>query len=358
MDGKYGIYTTSYTVDVASLSNTHVDIYNTHGNDQYREPKEVVYQAATVKTCGKAFIMGEYCWTGKATVGAGGGALPWTLTEMLTQVGASSVDGLSFWSLLAEGVPHGDGWTMHIPGDNADMTARSAQIAAMYTPFIANTSPKVQVMIGGGSTNNATATRGATFDSSMWIPKANDLVVIFCASVDATSVATPAGWVNALGSGIGVSSDAHTLACFYHWVTSAEETAGTVAYSAAVFGTAVSGNTAGIVLRGIDTSTPVDATATAYDSSDTVTPHILPGLTGADLDTGSLVVSCIAVDGTGTYTMPVGWGLEYGTSSNQGIYLVVNNNPTISGVTVPSTTVIPSAGDEYAAVTVAFKAAP
>ena len=361
MDGKYGIYSDgSYTVDTTSLTNSHVDIVGTHGNNQFRQPREVLYQATTAKSYGKAFILGEYCWTGKFTVGSGGGAMPWQLCELLTQVqGSDVVDGLAFWSLQAEGVTHNDGWTMHLPGDNSDMTARTSQIAGMYQSFIGNVTTKTQILTTASATSNPAITRGVAFDTTMWTPRLNDLVILFGAATTVATVATtPSGWINPLGSGVGVSSDSHTLAVMYHWVTGAEEAAGTLSYSATFWTASNTGNTIGVVLRGVDMNSTLDSIASAFNSGDTTTPHVLPGLTGTDVDTGSTVLSCVAKASTGTYTVPMGWGLGYATNSQQGTYLAVRNDLTTAGVNIANTNIVPSAGDEYASVTLALRGAP
>jgi hypothetical protein len=102
-----------------------VDIYCNHSYGA--APAQIVTNAATVHSHGKAFFLGEYTWTDKDTIGF---PTSWTLTQMLSAIEASTyVDGDNFWELLAPLAQFGGGFALHWPGDNADMVTRATQLA-------------------------------------------------------------------------------------------------------------------------------------------------------------------------------------------------------------------------------------
>jgi mannan endo-1,4-beta-mannosidase len=125
VDGKYGIYTTGGTVDTASLQLQYVDIYSNHAYDTFRTPAEIAYESSVVHGSNKAFVLGEYSWTDKST---GGSTLNWTLPQMLSSIEQNGVNGDTYWELLPPGVAHGDGFTLHWPGDTTDMQNRAQQL--------------------------------------------------------------------------------------------------------------------------------------------------------------------------------------------------------------------------------------
>ncbi len=126
MDGKYGIYSIGGTVDTASLQIGSVDVYSNHAYDNYRTPGELALEAATVASYGKAFLIGEFSWTDKAV---GGAPLSWTLGQLIAMVEATpTIAGDLYWELLPSWVAHNDGFTLHWPGDNADMVTRAGQL--------------------------------------------------------------------------------------------------------------------------------------------------------------------------------------------------------------------------------------
>ena len=132
VDGHYGIWKNSaLDVDTDSLNLPYVDIYSEHTYDNFRSPQYIVDVAQTVHSYSKAFILGEYTWTDRGVNGFG---LSWTLTQMLSAIAASPyVDGDLFWELLAPLTNHGGGFTLHWPGDNADMVTRADQLARRVT---------------------------------------------------------------------------------------------------------------------------------------------------------------------------------------------------------------------------------
>src|SRR6476620_4004023 len=163
------------------------------------------------------------------------------------------------------------------------------------------------------------ATRSPTATFSSWTPALNDLVVLFVTSgATGATITVPSGWVNILGGTTDVESDSHEATFVYHWVTSTEATNGTLTYTATtLYDTTQSGGTVGIVLRGVDTTTPIDSVVTTFDSGNTVTPHVIHALVGANLSTNSMVIGAVFGDGTITYTDPSGWTLCAKNSGGQ-----------------------------------------
>ncbi|SCF00026.1 carbohydrate binding domain-containing protein [Micromonospora mirobrigensis] len=99
-------------VDPAVLASPYVDISDSH----YYPPtaERIAADAAAATAAGKVYIAGEY-GSGQAT------------DELLDQVAANpDVSGALFWSLFGRHdhhgyVPHGDGFTVHHPGDTPAM---------------------------------------------------------------------------------------------------------------------------------------------------------------------------------------------------------------------------------------------
>ncbi|MFC4149867.1 cellulase family glycosylhydrolase [Micromonospora mangrovi] len=99
-------------VDPAVLASPHVDISDSH----YYPPTAagIAADAAAATAAGKVYVAGEY-GSGQAT------------DELLDQVAANpDVTGALFWSLFPHHdhhgfVPHGDGFTVHYPGDTPAM---------------------------------------------------------------------------------------------------------------------------------------------------------------------------------------------------------------------------------------------
>jgi hypothetical protein len=217
----------------------------------------------------------------------------------------------------------------------------------------------ITVAATGSSTLVSSQSPSVTFSS--YTPATNDVVYFFTVcGVAAQGINAVAGWVNPLGGTTIVASDAHTVFCAYHLVTSGEASAVTTTYTITNWLTAArGGTTVAIVLRGVDSTTPVDAVASTFDSANTATPSILPALVGTDLSTNSLVVGAVGRDGVGgTWTTPAGWTFRTnatGDSGSPGSAL-----STLSPRRAPhvaATNITPSAGDEYASVTIAFTAA-
>jgi hypothetical protein len=174
--------------------------------------------------------------------------------------------------------------------------------------------------------------------------------------VVAATMTEPSGWTNPLGAGVDVESDAHQLACAYHQVTAAEEAAVTTAYTATNwYGANVTGYVQGAVVRDVDRRTPIDSANSTFNSGNTTTPHVLASLTGTNLTDGSRVLSSVAKDSTGAYSsVPAGWSQIRADNTNQGRWLGYRAAVTATNVDVTATNITPSAGDEYASITLAL----
>jgi hypothetical protein len=212
------------------------------------------------------------------------------------------------------------------------------------------------------ATNSSTGSNGAavsiTFTS--YTPVVDDIVVILAANGSTGSnLPLKSGWVNCHPSGASnvVASDSHVAACHYHKVTSTEATNGTQTYSLNAW-PAGYGDYAGIVLRGVDPTTPLDSSAVGFNSANSATPHVLPALTGANLSSNSLVLGFLNQDnqGSASWTTPSGWTqrIVAPTTVGTGGVIYARNTLTTAGTDVLATNVTPAAGQEYAAFTVAF----
>jgi hypothetical protein len=212
----------------------------------------------------------------------------------------------------------------------------------------------ISVAATGSSTTTVSRSPAITFSS--YTPATGDIVVFFAATLNASAVSTnPTGWTNPLGSGVTVTSDSNTQVCVYRAVTTGEVTGGTTAYTATnLWNAAQSGNANGVVLRGVDSTTPVDSANSAFSSVDTATPHTLPALTGANLSTNSLVVASVAKDGGGSYTTPSGWTQRIANINNFAHYTYTRNTLTTAGTDITATNITPNVGDEYCSISVAF----
>lgn len=212
-------------------------------------------------------------------------------------------------------------------------------------------------VISTSTSSSGGASPSCAFGGS-YTPQLNDLVVAIytSASTGITLSATPAGWVNPLGSTVDIETDAHETSIGYHFVTAGEVSAVTTTYTPTNwFSGAQTVGIVGVVLRGVDTTTPIDDIATTFDSTNTVTPHVIPGLTGANLGNNSMVVGFLSLDGTSTYTDPAGWTLcAKNSAGQQGRAAYRCNTLTTAGNNFASQNVTPSTGDEYIGIAIAF----
>ena len=202
---------------------------------------------------------------------------------------------------------------------------------------------RVQTAVGTYST----ATRSPSFTFGSSDIQEGDLILAFPSSTNTATVAMPSGWSNLLGGTTDVESDAHELSGGYHFVTSGEvgQTSWTLTNW---YDTTEVGNVVAILIRGAG---GIDDVQSAFNSGNTVTPHVLAGVTPTI--SGGMVISCVAKDGTGNYTSdPSGWTIRQTSNTNNGKALLEYNTLTTAGVAVGPTNITPSAGDEYASITV------
>lgn len=208
-----------------------------------------------------------------------------------------------------------------------------------------------------GSTLSSSRSPGITFGANV-NPLENDMVLFFPSSgaTPPLPMTTPSGWVNVATV---ETSTVHQLCCFYHWVTAAEAAASTRIYTATnLYNANQAGNTAALLIRGVDTTTPIDLVSNVASAVSTTTPHTLPALTGTSLSNNSLVVGCVCKDGTGSYTTPSGWTLQVTVASSTQKCVYTRDALTVSGTNVSTTNVTPNAADEYASLNVALTKKP
>jgi hypothetical protein len=111
--------------DTSSLALPYVDVYSMHAYHNTTSPTAVANAAHSAHLARKAFILGEYTWTGR---GIGDVPLDWTLTEMLRAVEEHGVNGDTYWELLADGVGSAEKMTLHWPGDTSNMRTRAKEL--------------------------------------------------------------------------------------------------------------------------------------------------------------------------------------------------------------------------------------
>lgn len=117
-DGAYGVIPDC-------LTSPYLDIFDQHAYDRFRTPAFLINEAHTAHTAGKAYFVGEFDWTDWIQ---GTGA--WTLDHMLDAWERSPyIDGGTFWDLLAPLTIWNDGYTLHSPGDDANMRTRGNMLA-------------------------------------------------------------------------------------------------------------------------------------------------------------------------------------------------------------------------------------
>jgi hypothetical protein len=251
---------------------------------------------------------------------------------------------------------HSDGNFLSIKITPTSTPAATAGVKIGFVQLVAQpaVSTSVTALLGTTAAYSSTQTVGMTF--SGYVPQIGDIIYFFINnSVGATAITTPAGWVNVLGgNNISAAGAACSSVGIYHVVTAAEVTAVTTAYTATnLFNSGATGRAGGCVLRGADSVVFVDDFNTTSSSSGTTT-HVLSGLTGANLSTGSLILGGLGGSNLATYTVPSGWTqviLNSGGTTAMG--LMSNNTPTTAGSNVASTNVTCSVSMAYSNITVA-----
>lgn len=218
--------------------------------------------------------------------------------------------------------------------------------------------PTPPTVVGFVTTTVTVSTAAFTFPGS-YTPQENDLVLSLPSSQSTMAVAADsAGWINVLGSGNEHNAGAACgMAALYRWVTAADESGVNRTYNPFALLGAENGDHHAYAIRGANLTTPIDAYATALGAT-AVTPHTVPGLPGASLSSGSLVIATVAKDGSGVYSStPAAYGSAWQSNTIQGRWSGEHDNATTAGVDVTAYTVTPSSADEYVAMTIAIAAA-
>lgn len=204
-----------------------------------------------------------------------------------TVAGSGNFSGTALVRRTAGGVMAGSG---HFASTVTSRTSTSATITG-HGGFTgtgrAINQPTVAASLNSGTFSSSRSPTTGTIAG--YTPALNDLVVIVLALTQsgAITVAAPSGWT-AITFGAnnfiqGTSSGtAGSMVILYHYVTSAEVTAGTTSWTLTnVLGTAKAGRRYVAVLRGVNTTTPVDAVASAATTGATMTiPDVTPGVRG------------------------------------------------------------------------------
>lgn len=205
---------------------------------------------------------------------------------------------------------------------------------------------------------SSSRTPSVTFSS--YVPYENDVVVLFSSvsNFATTTLTIPADWSNALGGTTGVSANVsgtvYNHSAVYHSVSNSEMAGGTTTYTVTnLFNATRSGNVCALAIRNVAPSAIVDDADTASNTS-SVTPHSLPGLTGANLSNGSLVVSSVMKAATGSYTTPSGWTQQVTSNSSHAKWVGTLDALTSAGTSISSTSITPNSSGGYTAITVAF----
>lgn len=197
-----------------------------------------------------------------------------------------------------------------------------------------------------------TASPSVTFGSAA---AENDIVAFWvCSSTTAAIGSVPSGWVNPLGGTTMVNSDSHAQAMVYHQVTAGE--AGTTTFTAtSLFNASETGNVCALLLRGVSPTGLHMAAASTFSSANAATPHVLAGIaSGSVTASGATVFSGVCADSAVTYTTPTGWTVQQTSASTLRQSVYTRDALTTSGVAVDPEDVTPSAGNEYASITVIF----
>lgn len=258
---------------------------------------------------------------------------------------------LCIWGPMAAAGASGDvTWTVNA-------SEEMAAVVLALRPFTPPT-PFVEASAAAA----VTASRSPSVTFSGYTPVEGDVVYLFTSALgngNLTGGAEPAGWVNPLGTGVVTepSDSSMSTVSVYHVVTSGEASGVVTTYTATnLWSGAQDGEVLGVVVRHASGSVSVDD-ASGLSEAGNADPHILPGLTGANLSTGSLVISGVAADETAAtlYTTPVGWESAVAPSgTNQAAWLGARDGGTVEGVSISATSIDVSLASEFGAITVAF----
>lgn len=213
--------------------------------------------------------------------------------------------------------------------------------------------PTPYVTQGQNAAITASRSPSLTFGTA---PAADDVVVMWPSSTTtAQTITEPSGWSNPLGAGVDVESDSHQICCVYHVVTAAEAAGATTTFTATnLYGANTTGNVVGCVVRNCDPVDPLNIANSTFSSTNTVTPHVLAGLTPTVTD--GIMLSAVAKDATGAYSStPAGWTQITTSNTNQGKWLGYQTALTTANSAISAVNITPSAGDEYASISVVLR---
>lgn len=126
VDGAYGVQDTHLPISSIDMYSDHFYEWPAYGSCcKGLSVSQLNSQAAKTQAAGKAFFVGEYAWN-LETYG--------TMTSFINAVkNNSAIAGSAFWSLFGHKdnygyVQHNDGFTLHYPGDTADMRTKAQQL--------------------------------------------------------------------------------------------------------------------------------------------------------------------------------------------------------------------------------------
>lgn len=218
---------------------------------------------------------------------------------------------------------------------------------------------KVPPVFASGFIRNgfATVQSPTTGTIPSYTPAAGDLVTCFVRTATVSPTWTvPTGWTNPLGGTTLEASGSDSLLVIQHVVTSAEQTAGTTSWTlTGLFSAGQTGAVYSCVVRGANSSNPIDTTGVTQSSTATTT-HVLAGITPNS--TGSLVIHGIGSSGSGAYSSPpAGTTLEVSSAAGQnGGAIVGRTAATTAGVAIGAANITFAASSQYASITLAIAA--
>jgi len=227
------------------------------------------------------------------------------------------------------------------------------------TPVYAPAAGPGITVIDTATTVYNTATQSPTFTFTI-SPVQNDVIVLFAAAVNSLAALNAvAEWTPSITPTGTVTQTACAMAVLHHVVTAGEDAANTVTWTLTnLFQATRQGALAACVVRGVNTTTPVDAFGTGVIAT-VVTPHDLPAVVGADITSSNgLVLRAIARDGATAYTsVPAGHTQLASSGPTQAIWLGRRDATASAGVAIPTASITPSVADEAVAVTLVLTAA-
>lgn len=204
----------------------------------------------------------------------------------------------------------------------------------------------------------AASSRNLSVTFTGYTPQADDLVILVGTNGSTGGAVTQpdATWQPVLSTPGVQTTDSHASTIWYHVVTAAEATAVQTSYTATnVWNAAVTGNTVGAVFRGVDPEYPIVNSLSQIDSANSVTPHVMPGLSSGNNYDG-MVIGCVLKDGNaGTYTDPSGWTGRITNNATTTTWIGTRNTTHTAGSSIAATNITPNSGDEYIGYTILLR---